>query len=135
MTPKYNNILIAGIFAIIAVLAFSGCGTLDKTGVYQGDQSLYAADVAAPAAFEIFNTFVTWEYQNRATLASRPEVTKAADYIRANAPAWKKSLIALREQYASNPTPESRKSLLAVLGLIQAGLTQVSVYLIQPPTK
>ncbi len=115
----------------VASLAFCACGTLDKSGVYAGDQILYDSEVAAPAAFAFFQTFVKWEFDNRAVLPADVGVPakKAADFIRANAPQWKTSVLTLHDAYVASPTPENRKSLESVLGLIRGALTEAAKYM------
>lgn len=108
----------------------TGCQTkLEPGGKYQGDTLLYNADRAITGAYDILDTFVTWEYQNRAALASQPEITKAADAVRANAKQWIRSAVHMREVYASNPTPENRKTLENAIAVLRQAMTEATNYL------
>lgn len=133
---------VLGTFAFPAALVSSsvvltGCGTLDPGGSYKGDEILYRADVAITTSYNVLHTFVQFEYENRALLASQPEVKKAADNVRLHAKEWITSAIALREAYAANPTPENRKSLETAISVLRTALNEATKYLIQnqPPPK
>jgi len=127
--------LLLGLLAAVASLAFTACGShdLDPAGAYQGDTFLYQADLTITTSYSLLNGFVSWEYQNRALLAGTPQVTKAADNIRAQAKQWFASAHALRAAYAVNPTPENKANLTKILGIIQAVLLEASTYMAAPP--
>lgn len=120
-------------FAVLCLLSsalwFAGCGTLDPAGPYKGDEVLYKADMTITTAYDALHGFVSWEYQNRAALASKPEIKKAADNVRVNARQWIDSAIALREAYAANPTNENRDALQKTLGIIRAALNEAVKYM------
>lgn len=59
----------------LLALGLAGCGTLNPDGPYQGDKTLYDADVAIATSYDLIHTFVTWEHQNRDTLKAKPEIT------------------------------------------------------------
>ena len=120
--------LIPSLFAVVMLTAFSACGTL-APGVYNKDEILYRADTAITTSYDVLHTFVKFEYTNRAALASRPEIKKAADNIRAHAPLWIGSAIALREAYAAAPTPENRDKLQASIAVLRAALLEATNYL------
>src|SRR6185503_20873566 len=98
------------------LLVLTSCGTLSKgtpenPSPYGGvtvtgelktpDRVLYDADFAIAIAYDSLHTFVTWEYDNRPALAATPEIKNAADKIRAGAPGWFKSAIAVRDRYSA----------------------------------
>ena len=92
------------------------------------DRVLYDADFAIATAYDSLHAFVTWEYENRAALAATPEIKKAADKIRAGAPGWFKSAIAVRDSYSANPTPETRTALQRALDTFQSAIAEANRY-------
>lgn len=116
------------LLAVFMLTALCACGTL-APGVYNKDEVLYRADTAITASYDVFDTFVTFEYINRAALASKPEIKKAADKIRANAKKWTDSAIVLREAYVAAPTPENRDALKASIAVIRAALLESTKYI------
>ncbi len=126
---------IASLLVALCAFAFAACGTLEKTGPYQGDDVLYRADVTITTSYQALHGFVTWEYENRAALAGQPQIRHAADQVRQNAEKWTNSAIALREAYAANPTPETKASLVKALGVLQAAMSEATKYLTLPPAQ
>ena len=117
----------------IALLALAACGTLAPGGAYK-DKVLYNADLTITTSYDVLHTFVIWEQNNRPVLHAFPEVTKAADYVRANARQWLSSAIALRETYAANPTSENLAGLNKALNVLRTAMTEATKYLIQTQT-
>ena len=101
------------------LLLLCGCATQLASGPYNGDKVLYNADVAITSAYDVCHRFVKWEYDNQVALAQFPEVKKAADKVRVNAPGLINSAISLREVYVSTGSGESRDSLLTVVALLR----------------
>lgn len=130
---QFSGVIAAylAVFALMMVALFlaPGCGSLSPDGPYAGDEILYTADQTIVTSYDLLHTFVTWEYENRAALASQPEIKRAADHVRANAPQWIASASALREAYAANPTPETRRSLQGAIGVLRAALTEAVRYM------
>jgi len=120
--------LISLLCAVVLMTAFTACGTL-APGAYNQDEILYRADTAITTGYDVLHTFVKFEYTNRAALASKPQIKKAADKIRAGAPVWIGSAVALREAYASAPTAENRDKLQASLAVLRAALLEATNYL------
>lgn len=117
----------------ILLLALAACGTLAPGGAYK-DKTLYDADVAITTGYDVLHNFVTWEYQNRGALKTFPDITKAADNVRANARTWISSAIALREAYAANPIKDNADKLQASIDIIRAAMTEATKYLVQTDT-
>jgi hypothetical protein len=109
-----------------------GCGTLDKSGIYQGDTVLYNAELATTEGKDMLHTFVKWEYDNRAFLRQWPQIKEAADDVRLHAKSWVASAIALRNAYVANPTQDTRSALEASVIVIRAALNQATVYMATP---
>lgn len=118
---------------LLLMVLFSACGTLAPNGAYTS-KVLYDADVSITTSYNVLHTFVTWERDNRAALAKLPQVTQAADNVRANARAWLSSAIALRETYAANPTKNGEQALTAALAILRAATTEAAKYLVAPAT-
>ena len=119
------------LYLVLAVALLCGaCRTLDKTGPYKGDQTLYSADLTITTSYQLFDTFVNWEYTNRAALASKPEIRAAADKVRTNAKSWIGSAIVLREVYALDPTAANRDKLLTSVTILQTALNEATKYLV-----
>lgn len=117
------------VLGLFVVIFAPGCSTLAPEGPYAGDEILYSADQTIVTSYDLLHTFVKWEYENRAALASKPEIKRAADHVRANAQQWIASAIALREAYAISPSVENRRSLQGALGVLRAALTETVRYM------
>lgn len=119
---------------LIVGVGFSGCQTtLDPEGVYGGDYVLYQVDNTLTGAYAVMDTFVKWEYDNRAVYARLPEVKRAADNIRANGQNWIETAFSLRDTYAANPTEENKDKLLKAVALLRAALTESAKYMAKSP--
>lgn len=123
---------IAGAF-IATSMTVAGCKSrnLDPAGVYQSDKVLYNADKTITESYEVMHSFVKFEYDNRAALATTPEVGKAAEEIRRNAQKWIRSAIGLRDAYAGSPTPENRSKLDDAIRILRQAITEASSYIKQ----
>ena len=127
--------LLISAFAISA-FCFSGCGTLDRSGVYAGDQVLYQSELAITTSYDLIHTFVAWEKDNRVALAQWPEIREAANTMRAGAKQWFQTAHALRDVYVAHPTGPNRDNLLAAVSILRTALTEASGYMAraaQPP--
>ena len=128
------------LLSVIAALALvglcaGGCKTqtLDPSGPYKGDKVLYNVDFTLRTAYDGVHAFVKYEYDHRAELASVPEIKKAADKIRAQAPGLFKEAIAARDIYAASPTPENQSKLDAILEKIHLLLVEANRYTLSQP--
>lgn len=108
------------------LLCLSACGTLDKTGPYQGDKFLYDTDLMIASSYDAVHTFVVWEYQNRATLAAFPHIKIKADEIRAQAPGAFKAALMLRDTYAATPTSGTKSALESTINILRT-MTSVAL--------
>lgn len=118
-------------WALVAVSAMlmAGCGTLDPTGPYHGDKVLYDADVMIATSYETIHTFVTWEYVNRQSLASKPAIKVAADKMRTDAPRWFATALALRDSYQDNPNDGTRDALQRAVDVLRTAMIESTKYL------
>jgi hypothetical protein len=115
--------------ALGASSLLAGCGSLDPTGVYQGNTALYQTDVALASSYEVLHGFVQWEYDNRAAMSSTPAIKAAADRVRAGAPQWFGSALALRDAWQANPTSTNQASLQQSLAVIQQATLEAIGYM------
>ncbi len=115
-------------------LTQTSCGTLDKSGVYAGDKTLYGTDVVISSSYELIHSFVLFAYQNSENLP--PEVNAAANRIRAQAPQWFSTALALRDAYKLNPTSENNSRMQQALDVLRAAVAESAKYLVahQLPT-
>lgn len=122
------------ILCVIAFLFLAGCASsVDPNGAYNGNVYLYNAESSVVKTYQTFDTFLKFEYDNRAALQSvSPKIKEFADYVRANAPTWKKTFNALDAAYKANPTQENKDKVENMLMLLKATLVQVTAYLATP---
>jgi hypothetical protein len=126
MKNRITMLLAAALLGTACLITLPGCGTLAAGGAYNGDHTLYQADSVINTSYLALHGFVTFEYQNRALLASHPEVRAAADNVRLHAHDWLNSAIALREAYAANKTAANATALQGAITIIQTALTQAA---------
>jgi len=117
------------LFTLLPALLLAGCGTLQTGGVYSDQKELYQIDSTINLSYEVIHTFVTWEMNSRAALASRPEITKAADRMRVGAPKWFGTAFALRDAYAAAPNDGTKSALETSLAVLQAAMTEATKYM------
>lgn len=123
-------LLLAGVLAL-ASLGMTGCKSkLEEGGAYNGNRLLYSADQTIVSSYSVFDAFVKFEYANRDALDDKPEVKRAADYIRANSKNWVTSAIALRDAYALQPDASHASALKSALAVLETELGEASRYLI-----
>jgi len=115
----------------LLLIVMVGCGTLDPAGPYHGDKVLFEAHRTVNGAYEVLHAFVKWEFENRAALASKPEIKKAADDVRRNAQHWIESAIALADAYEANPNDQTRTALTKSLDILKTALAQAAAYMAQ----
>ena len=113
-------ILACSVFALAAFLP--GCGTLDTSGPYAGDATLYKADSTVWTAYQAVDAALKWETANDVTVSA--SVRNAANSLRVNFPKAEASYAALRAAYVANATAGNQASLQAavndLLALAQA---------------
>src|SRR6266576_4478192 len=122
LKPIVAVVILGCLVTLAAPLSFTGCRSLDKTGVYAGDKFLYDSELAIVTSYDLLDAFLKWETSNRAALSTVPEIKKSADNIRKDSKRWFASAHALRDAYAANPTSENRTALQSSLSVIHAAL-------------
>ena len=132
MKTKKTHSLFAAILALaaFAIAALPGCKTtLEEGGPYSGDTLLYRAELASVGSYELMNTFVKWEHDNRELLSSHPEIKLAADRVRADYPKAKAGLDAAIEIYRQLPSAENKARLTDILKLVQEEVAKAAKYM------
>lgn len=135
--------LLAGLLllCIAAILATTQCGcrSLAPDGVYQGDKFLAQTEATITTSYQVVNTFLTWENDNRLWLASWPGITDAADKLRDDFPNWYRTANVMRDVYVAAPSGDSAANLEKSIALLRAALVEATTYMTQvtapkPPT-
>ena len=132
--------LFQNLFLLVCLGLATGCvhlapGTPEKPSPYitaagqAPDTLLFDADQSITTGYDLLHVFVTWEFKNRAQLASVPEIRKAADRVRAHAAEWIDSASALRDAYAASPTPDNRSALADGLRVLRQAIAETTTYL------
>ena len=130
---KDYAIIIASFISIATLaLALSGCATtLNPQGIYRGDKVMYQAELAIPATYNVVNSFLIFEENNRAALSGWPEVKKFADGIRKTYPSAEATAHVMLNAYKANPNPGNAENLTKALDVLRAALTGASAYMVQ----
>lgn len=118
---------------MLALCFMAGCAThLDPTGVYGAQTNgaiLFSADSTIVNGYNAMDAFLVWEAANHAFLATNaPAAVKAANTIRAKAPQWRDTAVALRNAYASNATASNATALATGLAVIETAINQTTNY-------
>jgi hypothetical protein len=115
---------------VLGLVGCTGCATqLAPQGVYQGDTVLYRAELASVSSYQLVDTFLKWEYDNRALLSTHPEIKQAADFLRVNYPSAKTNLDAAIEKYRVLATPENKALAESWLAKVQEYARTVANYM------
>lgn len=120
-----------GVWVVVAALSFGavGCRTLEPGGVYNGDKVLFEAETTIVTSYDLVNTFLKWEQENRAVLQTWPEIKKYADKLRTDYPHWHRTAVVIRDAYALAPNETQAAHLQKSLVLLRAALTEASGYM------
>jgi hypothetical protein len=123
-----TKLLLPVLLAVLFVGA--GCRSLEPGGVYEGDKFLHGVEVSTVAAKGVLDAFLEWELECRERLPV--EVSVFADEVRDKAPRYFASAIALRDAYARDPGPGTKKELRRAMGLLRGIALEASEYMTQP---
>lgn len=96
----------------ILLLFVVGCATVDPNA----DPVVVNAERVASMSADTIDTFLHWEYQNRATLPD--EIKAVAQATRLNAPKAILSLRALTKAYKRNRTAENKATLITAQAVV-----------------
>jgi hypothetical protein len=141
-----NPVRVAAVTVALCIAGFVGCGgcgtlskgTPEKPSPYGGvtatgelktpDRVLYDCDFAIATAYDALHSAVKLEYDLRQAGQTSPEFKAVADKIRAGAPGWFKSAVAVRDAYAKSPTLENRTALQKALDVLQQAIAEANRY-------
>ena len=113
----------------LPLLMSSGCNSLDKAGVYAGDQVLYNADLTISTSYDVIHTFVQWEKDNRAVLATTPAIKQFADNVRLNYPNYHRAAMAARNAYVQSASVPNQTALQLALDVLREAVRQANQWL------
>jgi hypothetical protein len=114
----------------------TGCHTqLSGTGVYGTDTAAYDMDLAISTSKNVIESFLTWEKANRPLLSTKyPDIRVYADKLRAEAPGWLKSAVAVRDSYATTHSQTDKTAFDAAMSVLDQAVTQAQTYLAKAAT-
>jgi phosphoglycerol transferase MdoB-like AlkP superfamily enzyme len=116
---------------LLAALALpqTACQTrgLDPTGVYQGDAFVYQAENTIAQTYVALNNFLTFVYQNQATLPKA--ILKGANELQATARPSLQTAANTIQVYKTAPTAEGKDKVQASLEAARSILTSINTYL------
>lgn len=111
---------------VIMCIVAAGCGTLEPGGAHEGNKVLYDADLTITTSWQVIDSVLLWEKENREALAGVPEIKEACDVIRSEAPSAFKHAVAMRDAYAAGG---SELDLDAALTVLRGIATQAALIL------
>ncbi len=131
--PTLRNLMMVVLLPAIALGALTG-GALSLTScatVQPGaDPVVVNAERTTALAVDTFDTFLQFEYTNRAGVAAvAPAAHDYAEVIRRNGQAWLQNARALTRAYKLNRTPENKASLQTAIAVLQSAITISQQYL------
>jgi hypothetical protein len=126
MKPKLNIIA-----PLAALLLFTACASI----LPGNDPVVVSAERTTQLALTTFDTFLQWEFDNRLTLATMPEIKRGADFIRLNGQNWLITCRTMTRAYKKNRTPENKINVEAAVALLRAGIAEARKYLPAPPAQ
>lgn len=131
ITPRLFRFALVG--ALLAgALCLSACSSanLAKDGAYNGDKTLYDADVGVATAYDVIDLFLSYDLANKATVSAATHAL--AEKLRAEAPGYFRSYTAIRQAYVSEPTPENRLKLTGALAVLTAAVAEARAHMVTP---
>lgn len=120
------------IIAIVLVMAGGGCKhTLEDGGPYDS-VAVYDYSLAVVTSWELLDTTMRWEEQNRTALSIYPEIGVTLDRIREHAPPAHLRAIRLVELYEASQRDDDRtaaeRAVVALRGLATEALSLMTEY-------
>lgn len=111
---------------VLVLLLGTGCASI----LPGNDPVVVRAQQTREIAFSTFDTFVSLEYRNRATLQKlNPNFNEVADNIRVGAPKWFKSFDQVLVAYKSGKTPATKSKLDGAIAVIESALAEAQTYI------
>lgn len=123
-TLKFSVALCSTVLAGCLQTACTG-PKLAQDGPYASKpMEVYLADASIASIVEDLDAFVLWEKSNREALTGIPEIRKAADKVRKEAPNLATDAVRLRDALERNPTSEAAENFATAKGLLADLLAQ-----------
>jgi len=111
--------------AALAVLFLVSCA-----GIAPGhDPVVVNAERTTVLALDAVDTFLLWEFENRAALAAVPEIRERADYLRRHAPEWFATARDVTRAYKQNRTAANKVNLDTVIAILKRAVAEANQYL------
>ena len=111
---------------LVALILLSSCA-----GITSGnDPVVVNAERTTQVALDTFDSFVKYEYNNKATLQKlNPNIHKYANTVRKNGAQWLASARAFTQAYKYNRTADKKANLETAIAVLQAAITQIGQYM------
>ena len=97
------------------------------------DPVVVQAERSTELAYDVFDSFLLWEKNNREAMAGTPGVKRTADAIRANGVKWLQSAREMTKAYKANRTPENKANLETALQVLASAVSEAKRYWIINP--
>jgi hypothetical protein len=115
---------------VVTVGCSGGCSIFQGAPVDEGSDAVVVhAERTAGFALDTFDTFLKWEYENRA-LINNPDVKSAADNIRKNGKQWINDLRSTTKAYKAVRSKENADKLDVALVIVNNALEIARRYLV-----
>jgi hypothetical protein len=94
-----------------------------------GDPVVVNAEKTTALATDSFDSFLKFEYDNRAALQkASPQIKAYADVIRKNGQMWLQSARIMTRAYKNNRSADNKANLQTALAVITNAITQIQQY-------
>ncbi len=110
---------------IVALILLSSCATQTT-----GDPVVVNAERTTQVAFDTFESFKKYEYNNRATLEKvNPRIEHYANVIRRNEKQWLQTARAMTMAYKYNRNAQNKANMDTAIAVLQAAIAQIGQYM------
>jgi len=114
-------------FAVIALTAMLCACAVTPGG---GDPVVINAEKTTALAVDTFDSFLQYEYNNRAALESvSPAIHEYANYVRANGQKWLQTARSMTQAYKHNRDENNKANLTTAISTLQEAVNQISKYM------
>lgn len=110
------------------VLLFSACNVLQPGA----DPVVVRAEQTTASAYDSFETFKKYEYDNRVTLESlNPKIETYANIVRRNEKKWLQTARAETMAYKNNRNDQNKANMNTAIAVLEEAMHQISLYMAQ----
>lgn len=115
--------MIKNLSLVPALVLLMGCAALQSGS----DPIVVRAEQVTKASVKVIDSFLRYEYNNRALLLSvNPEIKKTADKMRAEAPKWILEARKVTKIYKINRTPANKANLDTVIKVLEEAVLVIN---------